>query len=169
MGSKLTLLTHTPVSDYLRSILSVRALPMSNIDDLKLGASGFQVRNRRLILFPGELFLGKPFGALDQDYAPTYAHDLDNFFMVYGIQSAFPTLTKVMRWLGPKKIRHWLYTCERMYKVYQSLSGKLSTRLVKRSLTRSLFSMAKMRCLSTKTGTEQMVSTVTAIRIFSRN
>ncbi|QKX63893.1 uncharacterized protein TRUGW13939_11065 [Talaromyces rugulosus] len=43
----------------------------------------------------GELFLGKPFGALDQDYPPAYAHDLDNAFLVYGFQCAFPVLTKL--------------------------------------------------------------------------
>jgi hypothetical protein len=83
---------------------------------------GFQVHNKYLMQLLGELFLGKPFGALDQDYPPAYAHDLDNFFLVYGIQCAFPALTKLMRWLGPSKIRRWLYTCDRMYKVYQSTS-----------------------------------------------
>jgi benzoate 4-monooxygenase len=83
---------------------------------------GFQVHNKHLMQLPGELFLGKPFGALDQNHPPAYAHDLDNFFVVYGLQCAFPALTKLVRWLGPSKIRRWLYTCDRMYKIYQSIS-----------------------------------------------
>lgn len=59
--------------------------------------------------------MGKSFGAVGRDEPLPYVHDLDNFFPVLAIEGAFPTLSSFVRSWGPKNIRHFLQTEQRVY------------------------------------------------------
>ncbi|EON67623.1 hypothetical protein W97_06766 [Coniosporium apollinis CBS 100218] len=63
----------------------------------------------------GESFLGKPFGGLDCDEAPSYVADLDSAFIVWDLQGRFPILTWLLRQSPSKKLQHFFTADDRIY------------------------------------------------------
>ncbi|KAL3423886.1 cytochrome P450 [Phlyctema vagabunda] len=63
----------------------------------------------------GELFLGKSFDALENDHPLSYAHDLDNFALTFGIEENWPFVAKLLRTIGPANLTEFLSAHTRVY------------------------------------------------------
>ncbi|RFU23899.1 hypothetical protein B7463_g12441, partial [Scytalidium lignicola] len=88
---------------------------LRNIFDPKLGKPIDVLSSFRMLALDtvGELFLGKPFGALDSDVPPEYVHDLDNFFIISGLEGGMPLLLRLAALIPHKDLQHFLSTRER--------------------------------------------------------
>lgn len=58
----------------------------------------------------GQLFLGKSFGALDSEVPPEYVHDLDNFFVISGLEAVAPWFLRLAASIPNKGLQHFLST-----------------------------------------------------------
>ncbi|KAL6245307.1 hypothetical protein RBB50_008082 [Rhinocladiella similis] len=71
----------------------------------------------RLLAFDiiGELFLGQSFGGLDSTSTPPFLVDMDNSFMVAGIESAFNGVSQILRWVPNSSLRRFLESKDRLH------------------------------------------------------
>ena len=62
----------------------------------------------------GELFLGQSFGGLQAESTPQFLHDMDNHFILSGIEASFPVVYHLLSWLPDKGIQEFLLSRERL-------------------------------------------------------
>jgi cytochrome P450 len=77
----------------------------------------------------GELFLGKSFGALDQEKPLAYLEDVDRCFLVIGLEANFPLLITLFSKVPLPQVRHFLDAQNRLYQVGVIRSLKCETLL----------------------------------------
>jgi hypothetical protein len=65
----------------------------------------------------GELFLGKSFGALDQERALAYLEDVDMMFLIGGLEANFPLPCAVLSKVPLRPIQHFFDSRRRLYQV----------------------------------------------------
>jgi benzoate 4-monooxygenase len=65
----------------------------------------------------GELFLGKPFDALDQEKPLDYLEDVDRNFLIGGLEANFPLPCRVLSKVPLPQIQHFFDSRRRLYQV----------------------------------------------------
>ena len=65
----------------------------------------------------GELFLGKSFGALDQEKPLSYLEDVDRLFLEIGLKTNFPLLCRLVSKVPLPQVRHFFDAQIRLYQV----------------------------------------------------
>lgn len=70
-----------------------------------------------LTISPGELFLGQSSGGIDNLKTPLLLEDIDRFFILGGIQAAYPWLVQILRFLPGASLRELFLAGDRIIKV----------------------------------------------------
>lgn len=65
----------------------------------------------------GELFLGKSFGALDQDQPLPYLEDVDRSFLIGGLEANFPLPCTILSKVPLPQMQHFFESRRRLYRV----------------------------------------------------
>lgn len=65
----------------------------------------------------GELFLGRSFGALENDHVPQFLEDGDTHFLLSGIETHLPLVYQVLCAIPLPALRNWLGARERIAQV----------------------------------------------------